>query len=225
METSLPRAFQVVLDEHAIEHHEKKGSKPDALDKPDVNQRLPLNGVEKLDFGYMAMKEYVEKSRQSLAAGGKKCAVCSSYIRMDDDLLLVCEHNNCSAVSHLGCLSKHFTRMPIAPNQPMIPVSGSCPSCKKSSRWQTLVKELSLRTRGEKELTKIFKKPRVRKAGVEASTMAPEEEVMTTEELEESEDEEFIDLENFEAKVLEDSFVDLEDLEARMLIKSAVSKG
>ncbi|KAL1999159.1 hypothetical protein VTN02DRAFT_4954 [Thermoascus thermophilus] len=40
----------------------------------------------------------------------------------------------------------------------MVPVDGRCPACNKTVQWPVLMKELSLRTRGEKEIQALFKK-------------------------------------------------------------------
>ena len=87
MDTDLPHDVQVVLDQHAMDHYASNGPKAGVAGESSTATPLPLNGVENLDFGYTAMKDHVEKSKSLLSAGGKKCAVCASYIRIDDDLL------------------------------------------------------------------------------------------------------------------------------------------
>jgi structure-specific endonuclease subunit SLX1 len=205
MESELRGEIDVRVDEHAVEHYDKGVARTDASTKSNDGNKLPLNGVELLDFGYTGMKVYVEKSRSIFAGMNNECSVCNKRIGPSEELVLVCEHDLCDAVSHMACLSNHFTNT----SDTLLPVDGSCPSCKRPSKWQTLVKELSLRTRGEKELAKIFKKPRARKNGAEATAAVPEEETMTVEELEESEDDGFVDLEEFEAQVIKDALPDL----------------
>jgi structure-specific endonuclease subunit SLX1 len=234
MEAGLRSEIEVCVDEHAIEHYEKTSSKAAAPPIVDDGTKLPLNGVENLDFGYSSMKSHVEKSR-SILAGTACCSVCANRILSREELLLVCEHEQCNAVSHLACLSKHFTQSGVGTTESLVPLHGSCPSCKQPSRWQKLVKELSLRARGEKELAKIFKKPRARKNAAGPKASEPDEETMTAEELEESEGDEFIELEEFEAQMMKealqdepkspskrkakgnDDFMDLEEFEAQII--------
>jgi structure-specific endonuclease subunit SLX1 len=45
----------------------------------------------------------------------------------------------------------------------LIPVKGHCPNCKAEIRWVDVVKELSLRIRGQKEVEKLLEEKRVRK--------------------------------------------------------------
>ena len=160
---------KVVVDENAVEHYDGSGTGKESEDPDKV---LALNGVENLDFGYTALKDRIEKSRAVLTRTNNKCSVCRSIISKDEDLLLVCEHDKCHAISHLACLSRHFINSSTEPgNRILLPKHGPCPSCKRSSDWSSLVKELSLRTRGDKELAKLLKKPRGKKSTTEAQTM------------------------------------------------------
>lgn len=223
MESNLARHVEMTLDKHAYDHYEKLVTTTIVAPNSDAIEQLSLHGVEKLDFGYTTMKEYVEKSKTILAGDNLSCAACTGPIRKNHDLLLVCEHTSCHGVTHMGCLSRHFTQSEPGGSRHLLPINGKCPKCKKPSRWQTLVKELSLRTRGEKELALIFKKPKARKNAAGAVSAVAEEETMTMEEQEESNEDGFVDLEEFEKSVLEDvsgqveddGFVDLNELEAK----------
>ena len=57
----------------------------------------------------------------------------------------------------------------------MVPTTGQCAGCGTELRWIDLVKELSLRTRSEAEVQKLFKvrKPRGTKQNGAAETTAP----------------------------------------------------
>lgn len=52
----------------------------------------------------------------------------------------------------------------------IIPITGVCPRCKGEVVWGDLMKEMSLRIRGPKEIEKLLKKPRKRKARAESTT-------------------------------------------------------
>jgi structure-specific endonuclease subunit SLX1 len=72
---------------------------------------------------------------------------------------------------HLSCLAPSFSG--VAEN--LVPTTGDCPGCGAKLRWIDLVKELSLRMRGEAEVQKIFKirKPRGTKKGDAAVAAIP----------------------------------------------------
>ena len=67
-------------------------------------------------------------------------------------------------VSYMKCLVDKFIRE--EGQRGVVPTTWSCPTCKVNLRWIDMVKELSLRTRGEKEIAKLMKKPREKKAKV-----------------------------------------------------------
>jgi structure-specific endonuclease subunit SLX1 len=212
MDLNLREHIDVTLDPNAFDHYDKATQKIDSVVELGSQQQL-LNGVENLDFGYSSMKAHVEKSKLLLAREGNKCSVCAEDLRNGESMLLTCAHDGCEAVSHLHCLSQHFLSTATATatagwNSAMLPVEGSCQSCKKKTKWQTLVKELTLRTRGSKELAVLFRKPRAKKAANGANTEAAGNEFMTIEEIEENESEGFRDLEEFEAEVIKEALED-----------------
>ena len=60
----------------------------------------------------------------------------------------------------MTCLSEYFLKNE---EGSMIPIKGNCPGCKAELRWVDVVKELSLRMRGQKEVEKLLKIKRDRK--------------------------------------------------------------
>lgn len=122
--------------------------------------------IEELDFSYSGNKAHLEKSL-TLLEGNKKhvCPICTSMIK-DDPLLVVCPSNDCSAISHIQCLSTDFLhREQSHEGSKMItPIEGPCPSCHTVTKWRVLVQELSLRLRGQKEVEQLFKPTRKRKS-------------------------------------------------------------
>jgi structure-specific endonuclease subunit SLX1 len=208
MDSSLRDGIHIKLDANAVDHYDKvaQSSKPTALTELEAQQKLLLNGVENLDFGYSSMKAHVEKSRTVLARADNTCAVCAKHTGNSENILLVCAHNHCEAVTHLHCLSKHFIQASSSGTEgPMLPIEGSCPSCKKQTQWQTLVKELTLRARGEKDLEKLFKKPRAKKNAKSTNGEPILDEFKTIEEIEEDESDDFRELEEFEASVIQEA--------------------
>ena len=65
----------------------------------------------------------------------------------------MCPNTTCRMAGHLSCLAPSFSGA--AGN--LVPTTGNCPNCGVKLRWIDLVKELSLRMRGEAEVKKIFK--------------------------------------------------------------------
>jgi structure-specific endonuclease subunit SLX1 len=135
--------------------------------------KLPVPpALAALDFGYTSFKPHSEKAKSLLGSNEHiSCSVCKSQVDKSHSLALVCPHQNCTAVSHLSCLSDHF--MKANPDETHImPLDGHCPDCHTQTSWATLVKELSLRTRGQPILEKLFKAPRGKKAKDAAALQA-----------------------------------------------------
>ncbi|KAF1847973.1 GIY-YIG-domain-containing protein [Cucurbitaria berberidis CBS 394.84] len=123
---------------------------------PDVIRAIPV--------AYEDCKTYVEKSKSVLdEARNRACGVCKKEADTVKSLILICPVEYCKAVSHMACLSKKF--LAEEGNQDtLLPMEGTCPSCRSPIRWSTMMKELSLRTRGEEEIKALFKPKRKRKA-------------------------------------------------------------
>ncbi|KAF1346112.1 hypothetical protein BDV97DRAFT_378986 [Delphinella strobiligena] len=146
-------------------------------------------GINALDVTFQPMKPMIEKSQILLAGSNSCCAVCHDPVDPAQSLLLVCVEERCESVSHLNCLSKHFLDVEQGPNA-ILPIEGRCPTCKTTLRWSDLVKDLSLRMRGEKEVVEMFRQRRSRKkasatlptASVEPDEGTSEEEMEADEE-------------------------------------------
>ncbi|KAI9828377.1 MAG: Slx4p interacting protein [Thelocarpon impressellum] len=119
-------------------------------------------GIDGLDVGFVGLKPHLEKSKALLRpASAQPCAVCHERVDDGSALAATCPHPGCQAVSHLNCLSSRF--MAGEPGDAVIPTEGFCPACLAELRWIDVVKELSLRAFGPKEVEKLFKKPREKK--------------------------------------------------------------
>ncbi|KAF2170739.1 hypothetical protein M409DRAFT_51007 [Zasmidium cellare ATCC 36951] len=133
-------------------------------------------GIHALDVGYSGIKQQLEKSQ--LAFNGdtsSPCVVCQKATPATGAATLVCTNDGCSAVSHLQCLSRVFLKEESG-HDALVPTHGKCPSCKAELQWVDLVKDLSLRTRGEKEVKIIFKSKRGKKAVATAAAIAESDE-------------------------------------------------
>lgn len=123
-------------------------------------------GIIGIDVGYTYLKGPIEKSTFLLADGETiNCSVCGKKVGLERKLSLVCPAEDCKAASHLSCLGDKFLHDEGA-SDAIVPTSGKCPECKSETLWVDLVKEMSLRIRGKKELVILTKKPRGRKAKV-----------------------------------------------------------
>lgn len=126
-------------------------------------------GIYKIDPTYQHMKTTLEKSRSLLALPNNSCVICCSAIDATKEMTLVCSKQECDTIFHVGCLSSHFLRGEYGAHDAIVPTHGHCPSCKSTLNWTDLVKDLSLRVRGEKEVTALFKEPKRRKKNVKES--------------------------------------------------------
>ncbi|KAF2208352.1 hypothetical protein CERZMDRAFT_62109 [Cercospora zeae-maydis SCOH1-5] len=161
----LPNGLQVALDESSRSSRNSKQSDGEQA----ASQQIGIHG---LDLDYAKFKSHLEKSRAMLGAGDHslKCSICRNVVRPSGAATLVCPSDGCSAVSHLQCLASHFRKDP-EKDEIVVRSSGSCPGCRSETQWTDLVKELSLRMRGEKEIKAIFKPKRAKKGSTKAADL------------------------------------------------------
>ena len=116
-----------------------------------------LSGIQAIDVGYDSLKPHLEKAK-SMLASASRCAVCSEKLPSNGAMTLICPTTTCHMAGHLSCFASSFSG--IAEN--LVPTTGNCPGCGAKLNWIDLVKELSLRMRGEAEVQKIFKVRKLR---------------------------------------------------------------
>ncbi|KAK5683130.1 Slx4p interacting protein [Elasticomyces elasticus] len=135
-----------------------------AVDAPPKSEaKDTVSRIRALDVGYSALKPQIEKSRGLIEnSEWLHCAICHGGLPSSGAATLVCTTEGCNAATHIECLSSTFLHAE-GDVDAMVPTSGSCPSCNIELQWVDLAKELSLRTRGTKELELLFKEPRKRK--------------------------------------------------------------
>ncbi|KAF9737059.1 Slx4p interacting protein [Paraphaeosphaeria minitans] len=133
---------------------------------PDVIQAIPV--------AYEDYKPYVEKAKSLVdEQRTRPCGACSAKVNPSTGLALVCPVATCRSTYHLHCLSARFLAEE-GSQEALIPIQGTCPSCHTPLKWSTLMKELSLRTRGQKEIEAMFKPKRRRKADAISESDATE---------------------------------------------------
>ncbi|KAI1313172.1 GIY-YIG catalytic domain-containing protein [Xylaria venustula] len=119
-------------------------------------------GIHALPLDYAPMKSYVEKTKSlySFEREGD-CIVCGQHLVHEKGLYATCSNSGCEGTGHVSCWSRHL--LGSNPEDDIIPVSGHCPKCEGEVVWGDMMKEMSLRLRGQKEIDKVLRKPRKKK--------------------------------------------------------------
>ncbi|ORY71462.1 GIY-YIG catalytic domain-containing protein [Pseudomassariella vexata] len=126
-------------------------------------------GIYALSLDYAPIKDYVEKTQSAFAFEREgDCVVCGEGLNPGEGLYAACSNAGCEGVGHVSCWSEHLLGK--EKNDSIIPVSGRCPKCEGQVRWGEMMMEMSLRLRGQKEISKLLKKPRKRKAAISNDT-------------------------------------------------------
>ena len=130
-------------------------------------------GIHAIDVGYGGLKSHLEKARKLLsnAESPASCRVCRKAVPRDGAMTLVCPNDECTAVGHLECYASFFLQ---GDSDSLVPTTGTCVNCGTQLQWVELVKELSLRMRGTKEVGQLFKvrKPRGTKKGDQVAAIS-----------------------------------------------------
>ncbi|KAL5614417.1 hypothetical protein BROUX41_004522 [Berkeleyomyces rouxiae] len=155
------------------------GAEDDRADNEDDSSAVaekPKAGIQGIPIDYKALKDYAEKTRAIFEFERQGCCVfCKTKMEIGCGMYVVCSGTTCEAVGHLDCWAKHglSTASRSADREKgtaVIPVEVQCPECRETASWGDLMKELSLRVRGVKEVDKLLKKKRVAKAKTKAKT-------------------------------------------------------
>lgn len=127
-----------------------------------INHRIAALNVD-----YEKEKEHVKKAKDIVDFEREgACSVCQKGLEDGAGFYTICPKPGCETVTHVTCLSKHFLK---DDEDSLIPINGTCPSCKTELRWIDVVKELSLRMRGQKEVMDLLKSKRIQKRKPTAS--------------------------------------------------------
>lgn len=171
----IPDTIDVILDERrslqdATFEQQPCGSQPRRRRRYSASG---AGGVDGLDISYASVRAHLEKSTFMLAEDEPvACAVCSHELGQERRTALVCPNVCCRTASHMSCLAERF----LAENgthDSIVPASGHCPACGAETRWIDLVREMSLRAKGEKEVAILMKKPKHAKATALIEGRAP----------------------------------------------------
>lgn len=129
-------------------------------------EHSPCTGIRALDVTYNTCKQPLERSLQVLASSRPiKCSHCGEAVAPTSQYLLVCPHRGCGSVYHMDCLARHGQAKA---EDLFLPLERQCLDCRETLHWIDLVKDVSLRTRGLREQTALFKR-KGRKRAVNSS--------------------------------------------------------
>lgn len=169
-----------------------KKNQPPVQTEQDVSENEPQTSIEDIDATYQPCKEQIEMSRKALAEESLHCTVCKRALDINTDHILFCNHD-CSMSAHLICLSTSFLHEEHI-SSAFVPTTGSCPKCRTPLLWSDLVKDLSLRMRGQVYVKKLLKKPRGRRNGTHGKSKEADESPAELDDAIPSEVEEFSDI-------------------------------
>ncbi|KAI6596114.1 hypothetical protein MCOR06_002655 [Pyricularia oryzae] len=161
----------------AVQSEKQKESALPSEDKVDTDDDLVTRpwGIHALPLKYEDFKDYVSKGRSVFGFEREgKCVICDETL--DDEsqkgLLALCSNDGCEGVGHLTCWSQRFLQEKessgAAGFEEIVPIQGTCPCCGGMVKWGDMMKELTLRTRGQKEVDKILKPKRKPRKPAEA---------------------------------------------------------
>jgi structure-specific endonuclease subunit SLX1 len=156
MAQKLRKSITVQLTPVEIPKPTSETTSEDLFKIPDLIQAIPV--------AYEDCKPHVEKAKTMFEDNKlRACSICRARADTAASLVLVCPLEDCRTICHMSCLSRRFLAEDGSSNA-LIPIEGTCPGCQSRLKWSRLVKELSLRTRGQKEMETMFKPKRRKKA-------------------------------------------------------------
>ncbi|MDI1485756.1 MAG: Slx4p interacting protein [Ramalina farinacea] len=171
----IPETIDVILDERqslqdVISEQQPLSSQPRRKRRYSASG---AGGVDGLDVSYASVRAHLEKSIFMLAEDEPiACAVCSNDLGQGKRTALVCPDARCRTASHMSCLADKFLAE-TGTGDLMVPASGHCPACNAETQWVDLVREMSLRAKGQREVAILMKKPKRLKAPASVEGSAP----------------------------------------------------
>lgn len=164
VDRTIRNGIKVILDiqkSHDVQDNEevrmnkrKKGKRK--------REAMGNGGVTGLDVGYSDIMDHVKKSMFLLDDDERiSCAYCLKEIGADHATALVCPEKTCQAVSHMACLAKAFLANDCL-DTVLLPTSGACPRCNAANLWIDLVKDMTLRARGQTEVSQLLNKSQMK---------------------------------------------------------------
>lgn len=126
-------------------------------------------GIHALPLDYQPIRDYVAKGQEIFEFERQgNCVVCRGTMLPGEGLHALCTNAGCDGVGHLSCWSRHF--LAAREGDSILPVQGRCPKCNKEIFWGDMMKELTLRVRGPRDVEKLLRRKRGRGAGKASKT-------------------------------------------------------
>jgi structure-specific endonuclease subunit SLX1 len=122
-------------------------------------------GIHALPLDYEPIKEYVGKGQEIFEFERQgNCVVCHEEMSTGEGLHAVCSNEGCDGVGHLACWGRRFLQDGDGGGDgaDIVPVQGQCPKCNEHVLWGDMMRELTLRTRGAKDVEKLLNRKRRR---------------------------------------------------------------
>lgn len=133
------------------------------------------HGISTSNVAYEDTKPQLEKGKRLFHSDMKGiCQICEEKLKHNEGLHTICPNPDCDTITHMTCLSQHFLEgeKNKQSDEHLVPIKGLCPGCKTEIRWSDVVKELSLRIRGQTLVEKLLKPKRVKKGKDVAASQA-----------------------------------------------------
>lgn len=146
----------------ASEEDETAGEEDEKAENEEATEG-PRWGIYNLPLDHAPLAPYLEKGQDiSTFEREGNCVVCQQQLEHDKGLYTICSNGECEGVGHLDCWSRHLLhqRGDDGANGVILPMEGQCPKCSGVVRWSDMMRELTLRVRGQKEVEKVLKKRR-----------------------------------------------------------------
>lgn len=142
-----------------------ENSAEDEGEEEPAKKRLtgPTWGINALPLDHYSLATYLEKGQKLMDSETEGvCVVCRQQLDYEKGLFPICSHGECEGVGHLDCWSRHLLHQQgeDGSTDVILPMDGRCPKCDGAVRWVDMMKELTLRTRGQKDVDKILRKYR-----------------------------------------------------------------
>jgi structure-specific endonuclease subunit SLX1 len=156
VDAQISSTIKVWLDKPKQDHDLVSQPKSERTRKRRKLDEVGKGGVNGIDATYAPLRPVLEKSRFLLEDDeGLVCSLCKQNLNPTHDLITVCPQTTCQSFYHMTCLSSHF--LEVGATSSMIPTSGQCLGCKAHLSWVDLMKEMTLRIRGAREVSKVLK--------------------------------------------------------------------
>lgn len=163
-----------------LEDEEDDDGGMDAEQDHDADTAAQGWGIHALPLDYKPFGSYIEKAQNitSFEREGK-CVVCHQHLEHDKGLHAICSNDGCEGVGHVDCWSRHMLHQKGEGDDDgiLLPLDGQCPKCQGVVKWADMMRELTLRTRGQKDVELLLKR-RKRAANAKAKASKAKEKAL-----------------------------------------------